>query len=120
MTKAKVHKKSEIKTKVHSKKEHSFKEEFNQKNFVEGAIIRPAIQMLSFVTFIIAMFLLLIENYKWGGSMILFSFILNIESIYKSLTDEESIYRTMNLGFKLILFISEIFIFNYVLMKVIN
>lgn len=94
------------------------KEELSRDNFIEGAIIRPAIQMLAFVSFIIAVFLLLIENYKWGGSMIVFSFVLNIESLYKSLKDKPSIYRSMNLGFKLIMFLAEIVIFDYILMKI--
>ncbi len=92
------------------------KEELTEENFIEGGIIRPAIQMLAFVAFIIAVFFLLIQNFKWGGSMIIFSFILNLESIFKSLGDEPSIYKSMNLGFKLVMFFSEIMIFNYILM----
>lgn len=91
------------------------KEDFSKANFVEGAIIRPAIQFIAFFTFIGSLFLLLIGDLKWGGSLIIFSFILNLYSIYKSLTDESSIYRTMNLIFKLVLFIIEIATFNYVL-----
>ncbi len=107
---------------VRLKKKKTFmgviEEEFHNEHFIEGAIIRPAIQMLSFVSFIISMFLLLIGNLKWGGSLILFSFILNLESIYRSLTDKPSIYRTLNLGFKLVMFVAEVALFNYVLMLI--
>lgn len=92
------------------------KEDFSRENFVEGAVIRPAIMMISFFVFIGALFLLLIGNVKWGGSLIVFSFVLNLNSIYKSLLDEASIYRTMNLAFKLVLFVVEIVAFNYVLL----
>jgi hypothetical protein len=93
------------------------KEELTKKNFVEGAIIRPAIQMLAFVTFIIGIFFILIQNYQWGGSMIIFSFVLNLGSIYKSLSDEASIFRSMNLGFKLVMFLAEVMIFNFILLN---
>lgn len=92
------------------------KEDFSKENFVEGAVIRPAIMMVSFFVFVGALFLLLLGNVKWGGSLIVFSFILNLDSIYKSLLDEASIYRTMNLLFKLVLFVIEIVAFNYVLL----
>lgn len=101
-----------------NKEKHIFgmsDEDFSKENFIEGGIIRPAILMLSFITFIGAMFLLLLGNLKWGGSLILFSFVLNLYSIYTSLTDEPSIFRTLNLSFKIILFISEIIGFNWVL-----
>jgi len=91
--------------------------DFSKDNFLEGAIIRPLIQITSFAAFIFAMFLLLIDNYKWGGSLIMFSFVLNLSSIYKSLMDKPSIYRTMNLAFKLILIIAEIVAFNYIAMS---
>ena len=100
----------------HKKNTFSFrKEDFSRENFIEGGIIRPAILMVSFITFIIAMFFLLLGNLKWGGSLIIFSFIFNLYSIYISFTDEESIFRTMNLVFKLVLFTAEIVFFNYLL-----
>jgi hypothetical protein len=89
--------------------------EFTRENLIESIFIRPFIQMLSFATFIIAMFLLVIENYEWGGSLIIFSFILNMSSIYKSLCDEPSIYRTLNLTFKLVLFTAEVIAFSYLI-----
>lgn len=101
-----------------NKEKHIFgmsDEDFSKENFIEGGIIRPAILMLSFITFIGAMFLLLIGNLKWGGSLIIFSFILNLYSIYESFTDVSSIFRTLNIGFKLVLFISEIMAFNWLL-----
>lgn len=104
--------------KITKEKKNAFsfrKEDFSRENFIEGGIIRPAILMISFVTFIIAMFLLLIGNLKWGGSLIIFSFIFNLYSIYTSFTDDPSIFRTMNLVFKLILFGAEIVFFNYLL-----
>jgi len=90
-------------------------EDFSRENFIEGGIIRPFILMSSFVTFILAMFLIIIGNLKWGGSLIIFSFILNIYSIYESFKDKNSIFKTLNLVFKIILFVSEIILFNYIL-----
>lgn len=89
--------------------------DFSRENFIEGGIIRPAVLMLAFISFIIGMFVLLIGNLKWGGSLILFSFIINLYSIYQSFTDEPSIFKNLNIGFKLVLFIGEILAFNYVL-----
>ncbi len=91
--------------------------EFSSVNILEGMIIRPAIFMVSFISFVLAMFLLIFNDLKWSGSLIIFAFILNLETIYKSLTDKPSIYRTMNLIFKLTMFISEIILFNYVIIK---
>ena len=91
------------------------KSDFSRENLIEGGLIRPAILMTSFFTFIIAMFLLLIGDLKWGGSLIIFSFVLNLYSIYESLCDVPSIFKKMNLGFKFVLFLCEIVAFNYVL-----
>ena len=102
-----------------NKEKHIFgmsDEDFSKENFIEGGIIRPAVLMLAFISFIGAMFLLLIGNLKWGGSLIIFSFIVNLYSIYQSFTDENSIFKTLNIAFKLVLFISEIIAFNWVLM----
>ena len=55
--------------------------DFTREKFVEGAFIRPLILMLAFTIFIISMFLLLIGNYKWGGSGIIFSFIMKYTNI---------------------------------------
>lgn len=101
-----------------NKEKHIFgmtDEDFSRENFIEGGIIRPAILMLAFITFIGSMFLLLIGNLKWGGSLIIFSFILNLYSIYESFTDVSSIFRTLNIAFKMILFISEVMAFNWLL-----
>ncbi len=89
--------------------------DFSKENFIEGGIIRPAVLMIAFVSFIVGMFLLLIGNLKWGGSLILFSVIINLYSIYQSFTDEPSIFKTLNICFKLVLFIAEVGAFNYVL-----
>lgn len=89
--------------------------DFSKENFIEGGIIRPGVLMLAFSSFIGSMFLLLMGNLKWGGSLIIFSFILSLYSIYQSFTDEQSIFRTLNLVFKFILFVSEIMAFNYIL-----
>ena len=104
-----------VKKKTNKKFVSRIQSDFSRENFIEGGIIRPIILMASFFTFIIAMFVILSGNLKWGGSLIIFSFILNIYSIYESLTDKESIFRTLNLVFKLLLFISEIIAFNYIL-----
>ncbi len=109
------------KTKIRSKDSRIFKftkEDFSKKNFIEGGIIRPSILLSAFLLFVIAVFLLLLQNYKWGGSFIIFSFFLNLSAIYISLTDEDSIFRTMNLLFKIVLFISEIVIFNWLITKI--
>lgn len=92
--------------------------DFTKENFIEGAIIRPSMLLAALVSFILGMFMLLIDNYKWGGSLILFSFIINLYAIYLSLTDEDSIYRTLNIGFKLVLFLSEIMAFNWTLINI--
>lgn len=92
--------------------------DFSRENFLEGAVIRPAILMSAFATFIIAMFLLLTNNLKWGGSLIIFSFILNLYAIYQSLADKPSIFRNLNIGFKLVLFLSEIVAFNWILANI--
>lgn len=92
--------------------------DFTRENFIEGAIIRPSLLMLAFISFICGMFLLLIGNLKWGGSLIIFSFIINLYTIYLSLQDEVSVYRTLNIGFKLVLFLAEIASFNWVLLQI--
>lgn len=94
------------------------KTDFSKENLIEGGLIRPTILMISFFTFIFAMFLLLINNLKWGGSLIIFSFILNTYSIYVSLSDDSSIFKTMNLIFKFSLFLCEIIAFNWVLILI--
>lgn len=102
---------------------HFVDEDFSKENVIEGGVIRPLILMLSFVTFLLGMFLLLASQtnfqlLKWGGSAILFSFVLNLYSIYTSLIDKPSYFRTMNIAFKLVLFVSEIIAFNYVIASV--
>jgi hypothetical protein len=91
---------------------------FTKENFIEGAIIRPSLLLGALTSFILGMFMLLIDNYKWGGSLILFSFILNIFALYRSFGDDDSIFKTLNIGFKLILFLSEIMAFNWVLINI--
>ena len=93
-------------------------EDFSRDNFIEGGLIRPAILMIAFFTFLLAMFLLLVGDLKWGGSLILFSFILNLYSIYESLGDETSVFKKLNLGFKFTLFLFEIIVFNWVLINI--
>lgn len=92
--------------------------DFTRENFIEGALIRPSLLMIAFIAFISSMFLLLIGNLKWGGSLIIFSFIINLYTIFLSLQDEPSVYRTLNIGFKLVLFLSEIAAFNWVLLQI--
>ena len=94
------------------------KDDFSKENLIEGGFIRPTILMVSFFTFILAMFLLLVGDLKWGGSLIIFSFVINMYSIYESLGDESSIFKKMNLGFKFILFICEILAFNWLLTNI--
>ena len=78
--------------------------------------------MTAFFSFVIALLLLVfgiqLENYdyiKWGGSFIIFSFIFNMYSIYESLKDEPSIFKTLNLIFKITLLILEIFVIGWVI-----
>jgi hypothetical protein len=92
--------------------------DFTKENFIEGAIIRPSMLLAALVSFILGMFLLLIDNYKWGGSLILFSFIINVSALYQSFGDEDTIFRTLNIGFKLILFLSEVMAFNWTLINI--
>lgn len=112
--------------KVDRKHFYSFtKEDFSRENFIEGGVIRPALLMAAFTAFMIAMFLLLlglqgnIEGFKWGGSLIIFSFILNLYGIYLSFQDHPSFFKNMNIVFKLTLFVGEIVAFNWVLAKII-
>lgn len=108
--------------KTHKESKHLFglkDEEFSKENMIEGVIIRPGVLMISFFTFILAMFLMLAGNYKWGGSMIVFSFVVNLYSIYESLTDEPSIFKKLNLAFKFTLFLFEIIAFNWLLLAII-
>ena len=103
---------------------HFVKEDFSRESVIEGGVIRPLILMAAFVTFLLGMFLLLLgaqgnsAALKWGGSAVLFSFIINLQSIYSTLTDEPSYFRTLNLGFKMVLFLSEIMAFNFVLVSI--
>lgn len=91
------------------------KKDLSDGNFIEGVFMRPALLNLAFLSFILAVYLFTIGNLKWGGSLIIFSFILNLYSIYQSLTDEPSLFRNLNLAFKLVLFIVEVLIFNFIL-----
>ncbi len=90
-------------------------DEFTKENFIEGAIIRPAVFVIAFLTFILGILLLLMGNYKWGGSLIIFSFIFNIYSIYQSFSDEKSIFRTLNLILKIALLFGESGVLGWVL-----
>jgi hypothetical protein len=98
----------------------SLAKDVSGERFIEGALIRPATLLLSFIIFLFAMFFLVGGNMKWGGSLIIFSFILTLSSIYQSLTDEEGLFRTLNLCFKLTLFVAEVIAFNMLLMRVIS
>lgn len=99
--------------------------DFSKENMIKGGLIRPAILMVSFLTFVVSLLLLLFSlkadpitaaNYlKWGGSGIIFSFVLNLYSIYESLGDKSSIFKKLNLGFKFALFLGEIVAFNWAL-----
>lgn len=113
------HKKVEKKHGIHFEEK-----DFSKENFIEGGIVRPLILMVSFFSFILAMFFLIlgaqgnVSGFRWGGSLIVFSFILNLYSIYMSFSDKSSIFRTLNLWFKLILFLCEIIAFNYFLVLI--
>lgn len=95
----------------------SLKKELNTNKFLEGAILRPVLLLLATASFIVAMFFLLAGNLKWGGSLILFSFVMNLYAIYLSLIDEPSTYRSFNLSLKLIIFLSEVAAFNWVIIN---
>lgn len=100
-------------------------EDFSKENLITGGLIRPAILMTSFLTFVGALLLVVFSvkadpiteaNYlRWGGSGIIFAFILNLYSIYDSLGDKPSIFKNLNLVFKLSLFFLEVFLMGYVL-----
>ncbi|MDA3856111.1 MAG: hypothetical protein PF569_07680 [Candidatus Woesearchaeota archaeon] len=116
--------------KIEKKSKHVFgmtDADFSKENFIEGGVIRPLILMSAFFSFIIAMFLLLLgakdmdlNMLKWGGSLIIFSFVLNLYSIYESLKDKPSIFKNMNLGFKFTLFLIEVVAFNWILATILN
>lgn len=89
--------------------------DFTKSNFIEGAIIRPGILLVAFLTFIMGMFAFVSGSLKWAGSLIVFSFVLNVYGIYITFKDEPSFFRTMNFAFKLVLFIGELIAFNWVL-----
>ncbi len=108
--------------KKETRKGFSFtKEDFSKKNIIEGGVVRPVILLLAFSLFILAMFFVLLGvqgatwGLKWGGSLVIFSFILNMYAVYLSLCDEPSIFRTLNLIFKLVLFAAEIVALNFVI-----
>ena len=106
------------KQKKPSKKEFLFSEikhDLKGDAAMEGLVLRPALLMSAFLTFIGAMFLMLIGNLKWGGSLLIFSFVLNLYSIYQSFCDNDSIFRTLNLFFKIVLLVGEILAFNWIL-----
>lgn len=90
-------------------------DEFTREKMIEGAFIRPSIMFIAFFTFVIAIFMLLANQLKWGGSLIIASFVLNLYSIYQSLSDNKSFYKNMNLIFKFTLFLFEIVAFNWLL-----
>ncbi len=109
------------KKKAHKESKHLFglkDEDFSKENFIEGGLIRPAVLMISFFTFVLAMFLLLIGDFKWGGSLIIFSFIMTLFSIYESLSDEPSLFKKLNLGFKFTLYLFEIIVFSWALINI--
>lgn len=94
---------------------NEIKNDIKEGEILEGMVLRPMILMISFISFIAAMFILLLGNMKWGGSLLIFGFVLNLYSVYQSLEDEASIFRTLNISFKLVLFLSEIVVFNWLL-----
>lgn len=97
-------KNSSFKTKVYSGDE-----------VIEGMVIRPLILLFSFVGFIVSIFLLLYRQYLWAGSFIIFSFVFNMYGIYLTLNDKPSMYRNLNFAFKFILFVSEVILFNWLI-----
>lgn len=88
-------------------------------SFFRGAIVRPTILTVSFLAFVASLFLVIAGDLRWGGSLVVFSFVLTLYSIYESLTDELSVFRNLNLIFKIALFVAEIVVFNWVLALVI-
>lgn len=101
------------------------KEDFTKENLIKGAFIRPGILTLSFLTFVGGLVLFIealqgsLEAMKWAGSLLIFSFILTAQSIYTSLRDEHSVFRTYNVGFKVVLFVFEISIFHQTILLII-
>lgn len=99
--------------------------DFSRENMIEGGLVRPLILLLSFLTFVISMLFVVFSvkadpitqaNYlRWGGSGIIFAFVLNLYSIYETLGDKPSIFKNMNLIFKLALFTLEVFLMGYVM-----
>ncbi len=101
------------------------REDFSKENIIQGGFIRPGILILSFLSFLGGMIFFIkslqgsFEAMKWAGSLLIFSFILTAQSIYTSLKDEHTIFRTLNVGFKMVLFVFEISIFHQVLLLII-
>jgi hypothetical protein len=56
---------------------------------------------------------------KWGGSFLIFSFILTAYSIFTSLQDEHSIFRNLNVAFKVTLFVFEVSIFHQIILLIV-
>lgn len=100
-------------------------EDFSRENLIKGGFIRPLILMVSFLTFVLSMLAVVFSvkadavsqaNYlRWGGSGIIFAFVLNLYSIYQTLGDKPSIFKNLNLIFKLALFALEVFLMGYVM-----
>lgn len=108
-----------VHTKKHKKRFLGMQDDdFSNENFLEGGIIRPAILTLSTISFAVAAVLLAYNNLRWGGSAIIFSFVLIMYSIYQSLGDKPSKFRTLNIGFKVSLFIIEVAAFNWILSRI--
>jgi len=103
---------------VLSKYEHlisKIKLDIKNKKFIEGIFLRPFVTLSGVLLFFTAIYLIIIGELKWGGSLIIMSFLINLSSIYDSLIDKTSIYRNLNLNFKFFMLIFEVAAFNYIL-----
>ena len=101
------------------------KSDFTRENIIKGGLIRPGILVISFLSFIggITLFFDALQGslnaMKWAGSLLIFSFILTAYSIFTSLQDEHSIFRTLNVAFKVTLFVFEISIFHQLILLIV-
>jgi hypothetical protein len=111
---------------LHKEKPRKFfvKEDFSKENLIQGGLIRPGILVLSFLSFMAGIILFIdalqgsLNAMKWAGSLMIFSFILTAYSIYTSLQDEHSVFRNLNVGFKVTLFVFEISIFHQIMLLI--
>lgn len=89
--------------------------EISNKNILDTITL-----IISFFTFLYAIYLILINDLKWGASLLIISFIFGIYSVYESLKDNSETFRRLNIILKIILFTFEFVALTVVLKMIIG